>query len=78
LAESRLAELRTHARNGVPFDVATGLPGPEVRKIREEAATVAAKASELSWYEHSLNYIARRRKGLSSYSVQSDPAGLFG
>ena len=38
LAESRLAELRTYARNGVAFDVATGLPVPEVRQARAEAA----------------------------------------
>ena len=48
LADGRLAELRTYARNGVPFDVATGRPVPEVRQARAEAA----KAGELSWYEH--------------------------
>ncbi len=67
LAESRLAQLRTYARGGVPFDVATGLPVPEVRKARAEAAT----AGELSWYQHALNYLARRRKGLSANSVRS-------
>lgn len=67
LAESRLAELRTHARNGVPFDVETGLPVPEVRKAQAEVA----KAGELSWYQHALNYVARRRKGLAPNSVRS-------
>ncbi|HLM88460.1 MAG TPA: hypothetical protein VK284_05440 [Streptosporangiaceae bacterium] len=67
LAVGRLAELRTHARNGVPFDVATGLPAPEVRQARAEAA----KAGELSWYQHALNYLARRRKGLAGNSVRS-------
>src|SRR5262249_17899320 len=61
LAESRLAELRTYARKGVPFDVATGLPVPEARQARVQAA----RAGELSWYQHALNYLARRRKGLA-------------
>jgi integrase len=67
LAESRLAELRTHARNGVAFDVATGLPVPEVR----QACAEAAKAGELSWYQHALNYVARRRRGLAGNSMRS-------
>jgi integrase len=67
LAEARLAELRTYARNGVPFDVATGLPAPELRKVRAEAV----KAADLSWYRHALNYLARRRKGLAGNSVRS-------
>jgi len=67
LADSCLAELRTYARNGVAFDVATGLPAPEVRRAR----AVAAKADELSWYQHALNYVARRRKGLAGNSVRS-------
>lgn len=67
LAESRLAEVRTYARNGVPFDVETGLPVPEVRKAQAEAA----KAGELSWYDHALNYLSLRRKGLAPNSVRS-------
>jgi integrase len=67
LAEGRLAEIRTYARNGVPFDVETGLPVPEVRKAQAEAA----KADELSWYALALNYLARRRKGLAPNSVRS-------
>jgi integrase len=67
LAASRLAELRTYARNGVAFDVATGLPVPEVRQARAEAA----KADELSWYQHALNYTDRRRRGLSGNSMRS-------
>jgi integrase len=66
LAEGRLAELRTYARNGIPFDVATGLPVAELRQAAE-----AAKADELSWYQHALNYLARRRKGLAGNSVRS-------
>jgi hypothetical protein len=61
---ARLAELRTHARNGVAFDVTTGLPAPEVRQAR-------AKADELSWYEHALNYVTRRCKGLAGNSIRS-------
>ena len=67
LAESRLAELRTYARSGVAFDVATGLPVPEVSQAR----AVAAKADELSWYQHALSYVARRRSGLSGNSMRS-------
>jgi hypothetical protein len=52
--------------NGVPFDVATGLPVAELRQAAE-----AAKADELSWYQHALNYLARRRKGLAGNSVRS-------
>ena len=33
LAESRLAELRTYARKGVPFDVATGLRYPRPGRL---------------------------------------------
>lgn len=40
---------------------------PEVRKAQAEAA----KAGELSWYQHALNYLARRRKGLAANSVRS-------
>jgi hypothetical protein len=67
LAESRLAELRTHARNGMAFDVTTGLPAPEVRQARVDAAM----ADQLSWYQHALNYVARRRKGLAGNSMRS-------
>ena len=67
LAESRLAELRTYARNGVAFDVGTGLPVPQIRQIHAEAA----RADELSWYQHALNYVARRRKGLAGNSMRS-------
>jgi hypothetical protein len=66
LADSRLAELRTYARNGVAFDVTTGLPVPEVTQARAEAAN----ADELSWYEHALNYVARRRRGLAGNSIR--------
>jgi hypothetical protein len=65
LAEGRLAELRTYAREGVPFDVETGLPAPEIRKAE------AAKTGELSWYQHALNYLVRRRRGLAGNSVRS-------
>jgi hypothetical protein len=67
LEESRLAELRTHARNGVAFDVSTGLPVPEVSQARAEAVM----ADELSWYQHAMNYVVRRRKGLSGNSMRS-------
>ncbi len=66
-AESRLAELRTYARQGLAFDVTTGLPATEARKARAEAA----ERSELSWYQHTLNYLARRREGLSGNSLRS-------
>lgn len=67
LAESRLAELRTYARDGVAFDNATGLPVPEVRRTRAEAAT----ASEVGWYQHAVRYVARRWDGLSPNSRRS-------
>ncbi len=67
LAESRLAELRTFAREGVAFDVETGLPVPEVRQVRAEAA----KASQVSWYQHAARYVARRWEGLSGNSRRS-------
>jgi integrase len=67
LAKSRLAELRTYARKGVAFDVATGLPVPEARQARVQAA----RAGELSWYQHALNCLTRRRKGLAGNSVRS-------
>jgi hypothetical protein len=67
LADSRLAELRTYARGGVPFDTATGLPVPEVRKARADVAT----ASEVSWYQHAVRYVARRWDGLSPNSRRS-------
>ena len=67
LAESRLAELRTFAREGTAFDMETGLPVPEVRK----AQTEAAKSSELSWYEHAVRYVARRWDGQAGNSRRS-------
>jgi len=67
LADSRLAELRTHAREGTAFDVATGRPVPEVRKAHAEAD----EEDQLSWYQHMLNYLARRREGLSGNSLRS-------
>ncbi len=67
LAESRLAELRTYARDGVPFDTATGLPVPEVRQARADVT----KASEMSWYQHAVRYVDRRWDGLSPNSRRS-------
>ncbi len=67
LADSRLAELRTFARNGVAFDRASGLPVPEVRLA--QAATV--KPSEVTWYDHAVKYVARRWDGLSPNSRRS-------
>ncbi len=66
-ADGRLAELRTHARQGVAFDVTTGLPILEVKKARADAAS----EDQLSWYQHTLNYLARRRGGLSGNSLRS-------
>jgi integrase len=66
-AESRLAELRTNARQGAAFDVATGLPVTEAQKAQADGA----ERSELSWYQHTLNYFARRREGLSGNSLRS-------
>ncbi len=68
LADSRLAELRTFARSGVAFDVASGFPVPEVRQVR---AADAAKTSEVTWYDHALRYVARRWDGLSPNSRRS-------
>ncbi len=67
LAESRLAELRTFAREGTAFNLETGLPIPEVRKAKAEAA----KSSELSWYEHAVRYVARRWDGQVGNSRRS-------
>ena len=72
LADSRLAELRTFARGGVAFDTETGLPVPEVRKARVEAA----KSSELSWYEHAVRYVARRWDGQAGNSRRSTGEAL--
>lgn len=68
LADSRLAELRTFARNGTAFDVASGFPVPEVRRA-QEATTI--KATELTWYALALRYVARRWEGLSPNSRRS-------
>ena len=65
LAESRLAELRTFAREGVPFDTETGRPVPEVRQAG------AAAANEVSWYQHAVRYVARRWESLSPNSRRS-------
>jgi len=67
LAESRLAELRTFAREGMAFDLQTGLPVAEIRKAKAEAA----KSSELSWYEHAVRYVARRWDGQAGNSRRS-------
>jgi len=67
LADSRLAELRTFAREGVAFDAEAGLPVPEVRKTRAEAA----QSSELSWYEHAVRYVSRRWDGQAGNSRRS-------
>jgi integrase len=67
LAESRLAELRTFARDGVAFDTETGLPVPEVRSVRAQAA----QADEVSWYQHAVRYVARRWDALSPNSRRS-------
>jgi integrase len=68
LAESRLAKLRTYAREGEAFDVATGLPVPDLREKRAQAAG----EGQLSWYQHALNYLGRRRDGgLSGNSLRS-------
>jgi integrase len=70
LANSRLADLRKHARDGVAFDVATGLPVPELRQAQAEAAAIAA-GQAVSWHEHTLRYIRRRRPGLAGNSLKS-------
>jgi integrase len=46
LAESRRAQLITAAREGEPFDVATGLP-----------KSLLAKEHDVSWYEHARRYV---------------------
>jgi hypothetical protein len=74
LAESRLAQVRTLAKQGEPFDLVTGLPMCEVRAGQAKAAkeeAEAQKASGPTWYEHSLNYISRRGPGLSGNSMRS-------
>lgn len=66
LAHGHLAELRACPHNGVALDVTTGLPVPEVRQARAEAA----KAAELSWYQHALNHVARRRTARARNSMR--------
>ncbi|MER5298960.1 site-specific integrase [Streptomyces lasiicapitis] len=46
LAESRRAQLITAAREGEPFDVASGLP-----------KSLVVKERDISWYEHARRYI---------------------
>lgn len=70
LAESRLAELRTYARNGIAFDVTTGLPVTEIQQAQAQAAE-AATANEVSWYELARKYVARRWDSLSPNSRRS-------
>ena len=66
-ASARFAELRTYARQGVAFSVTTGLPVQEIRNA--EAGTT--DENQVSWYQHTLNYLARRREGLSGNSLRS-------
>ncbi len=71
LADSRLAELRTFARNGVAFDVASGLPAPEIRQAQTQAQAQATEPDEVTWYDHAVRYVARRWDGLSPNSRRS-------
>jgi hypothetical protein len=57
----------TYARQGVAFDVITGLPVQGMRNAQAETA----REDQVSWYEHTLNYLARRREGLSGNSLRS-------
>src|SRR5215813_5839680 len=66
-ADSRLAELRSYARQGMAFDVTMGLPA---RGMRNALAGTAGE-DQLSWYEHTLRYLARWREGLSGNSLRS-------
>lgn len=77
LAESRLAQVRTLAKQGEPFDLVTGLPMREVRAALAKAAK-EEKPSGPTWYEHSLSYIARRGPGLSGNSMRSVAETLAG
>jgi hypothetical protein len=47
--------------------VTTGLPVQEIRNA--EAGTT--DENQVSWYQHALNYLARRREGLSGNSLRS-------
>ena len=46
LADGRRAELLTAVKNGEPFDEATGVPVPELRRL-----------NDVSWYQHARDYI---------------------
>jgi integrase len=59
--------LRTFARNGIAFDMASGFPVPEIRQVQAEVA----KEPEVSWYELAVRYVARRWEGLSPNSRRS-------
>jgi integrase len=74
LAKNRLAELRRYAWAGTPFDAETGLPVPELREAQAKAAEEAAaraRAAQVTWHEHTMRYLARRRDGLAGNSLRS-------
>ncbi|SPE48292.1 Site-specific recombinase XerC [Streptomyces netropsis] len=50
LAESRRSKLMTAAREGEPFDDATGLPASELRALKQS----------VTWYQHAHDYIDQR------------------
>jgi integrase len=76
LAVNRLAELRTYARNGAAFDVDTGVPVPQLREAQAKAAAEAARASLVTWHEHTMRYFARRRDSLAGNSLRSAAESL--
>jgi integrase len=53
LADSFRSKLVTHANDGVPFDIATGLPAPM-------PVARAARDAVPTWYQHAVEYASRQ------------------
>jgi hypothetical protein len=66
LAESFKAKLMTAAREGTPFDLATGLP-----------MTMAPRTDEISWYEHAVTFMEMKWDEASPRHRQSTAEGLM-
>ncbi len=71
MADGRRAELLAARNRGEPFDMETGLPGSELRKLREREAQVtwfdhAKKHAEVRWDGDSAKERAARADGLAT------------
>jgi integrase len=52
LADGFRSKLMSYANDGVPFDIATGLPAPMVRQQRHQQVP--------TWFEHALDFVDRQ------------------